>query len=378
MKLLILGRQPQLSLAELISLYGDKVQAAGQAAALLDDESVKFDRLGGSLKLGRVMASFDGGWPAVRAYLLDQANWAELFGEDTRLTIGLSYYDRVPPKYSQFGLELKSALKAAGKSVRIVPSATAALNAASLAHNRLTSRGRELLVVITSGRSYLAVTEQFQDVDAYAARDHARPSRSAKVGMLPPKLAQIMLNLAKPPAGGKVLDPFCGTGVVLQEALLAGYSAIGSDVDPTIIKAATDNLEWLAAAKPLPQYELKVADAIRTSWPKVDAVVTEGYLGPPLFKAPSPADLTSLKTAASQLTLSFLQNLHPQIKSGTAVVISLPAWRVQDSFKRLEIVDQITELGYTFTQFASIDNKDLIYWRPGQIVGRELVVLRSN
>jgi hypothetical protein len=35
-----------------------------------------------------------------------------------------------------------------------------------------------------------------QDIDAYAERDFERPMRDAFVGMLPPKLAQIMLNLA--------------------------------------------------------------------------------------------------------------------------------------------------------------------------------------
>lgn len=68
-------------------------------------------------------------------------------------------------------------------------------------------------------------------------RDYGRPARDARVGMLPPKLAQIMLNLSvKDEKSGTVLDPFCGTGVLLQEAALAGFDFIGSDIEPRMVE----------------------------------------------------------------------------------------------------------------------------------------------
>ena len=35
------------------------------------------------------------------------------------------------------------------------------------------------------------------------------------------------------PQGGIVVDPFCGSGVVLHEAQKLGYTAYGFDINPT-------------------------------------------------------------------------------------------------------------------------------------------------
>lgn len=44
-------------------------------------------------------------------------------------------------------------------------------------------------------KSYLTVTLACQDVDAYAKRDTEK-SRDMVVGMMPPKLCQMMINIA--------------------------------------------------------------------------------------------------------------------------------------------------------------------------------------
>src|SRR6185503_10002944 len=104
----------------------------------------------------------------------------------------------------------------------------------------------------------LAQTLFVQDIEAYGARDQARPARDARVGMLPPKLAQIMLNLSAGPlrasaeelARLRVLDPFCGTGVILQEALLMGYSVLGTDIDERMVDYSRRNIKWLFQKNP--------------------------------------------------------------------------------------------------------------------------------
>ena len=82
-------------------------------------------------------------------------------------------------------------------------------------------------------RLSLVKLEGVQNISAYAMRDQKRPKRDAFVGMLPPKLAQIMINLAlgdQEPKDKLLLDPFCGTGVLLQEALLMGLKVYGTDL----------------------------------------------------------------------------------------------------------------------------------------------------
>src|SRR5690606_4224587 len=101
-------------------------------------------------------------------------------------------------------------------------------------HNKLgLSPNKVELLVVNGGKNGIIVAESSgtQNITALARRDQGRPKRDAFVGMLPPKLALLMLNLAAggldPEKSHRVLDPFCGTGVVLQEAALQGYSVYG-------------------------------------------------------------------------------------------------------------------------------------------------------
>ena len=51
--------------------------------------------------------------------------------------------------------------------------------------------------------------------------------RSMTVGMMPPKIAQIMINLGTKGHKNVIIwDPFCGLGTTLIEALNAGYTQL--------------------------------------------------------------------------------------------------------------------------------------------------------
>lgn len=60
---------------------------------------------------------------------------------------------------------------------------------------------------------------------------------------MPPKLARCMVNLSRARAGEAFLDPFCGAGGILLEAASMGCEAIGSDIDPKMVRGARENLE---------------------------------------------------------------------------------------------------------------------------------------
>jgi SAM-dependent methyltransferase len=60
---------------------------------------------------------------------------------------------------------------------------------------------------------------------------HAYPAR-----MHPVTAARLVGALA--PAGGSVLDPFCGSGTVLVEARVAGRAAVGTDLNPVAVRLA--------------------------------------------------------------------------------------------------------------------------------------------
>ncbi|MDO5480584.1 MAG: hypothetical protein Q4F58_02885, partial [Candidatus Saccharibacteria bacterium] len=58
------------------------------------------------------------------------------------------------------------------------------------------------------------------------------------------------------------------------------------------------------------------------------------------------------------------------------VVMAAPAWLREDkTYSRLDIVDEIEDMGY------NVDNKSregLFYHREGQIVARDIIILRKD
>jgi tRNA (guanine10-N2)-dimethyltransferase len=216
-----------------------------------------------------------------------------------------------------------------------------------------------------------------QDIDAYAARDQARPKRDARVGMLPPKLAQIIINLANPPAGSAVLDPFCGTGVVLQEALLMGFDAYGTDIDERMIDYSRENLDWLATRQPLDErtYLLETGDATSFEWQDFDAAACETYLGRPFSALPAPDVLEEVMRDVDVIHKKFLKNIAKQTKPGFRMCVAVPAWKTRNGFRHLKTLDSLEEMGYTRQGFVHASNDSLVYHRENQIVARELVTL---
>ncbi len=399
----VLGRQPQLGLAELESLYGAEHIRPLDGAALLDiaAEDINFKRLGGTIKVARILAVIDSTkWSDLAKYLIDRVPpYVEPMPEG-KFTLGLSIYNpSVPVK--QIGaalLEIKKLVRQSGRPVRIVPNKTAVLNSATVLHNKLTHKGAwELLFIKDGAKTLLAQTLFVQDIEAYAARDQARPARDSRVGMLPPKLAQIIINLAagRPEARMEseweeswdkddglrrflVLDPFCGTGVILQEALLMGYSVYGSDIDPRMVEYTKKNLQWLIDKKPSIEGKVTVgaADATSYRWPGFSVVASEVFLGRPLNSLPPPDALKQIVSDVNLITKKFLKNLAPQLRSGRNVCLAVPVWRQPNGeLINLPVIDQLTDMGYTYLELKHVRREELIYFREDQVVARHLLRL---
>jgi len=47
----------------------------------------------------------------------------------------------------------------------------------------------------------------------------------------------------------------------------------------------------------------------------------------------------------------------------------------KNRFKHLPVLDQLTDLGYNRMVLERVPAKDLLYFRPDQVVARELVIL---
>ena len=85
------------------------------------------------------------------------------------------------------------------------------------------------------------------------------------------------------------------------------------------------------------------------------------------------------KQNCKRIILGFLKNLAKQIEDDTPVVIAVPAWLREDGhYSRLSIIDEITDMGYNLAKFQGLSQPDMIYYREGQIVAREIIVLRKS
>jgi tRNA G10 N-methylase Trm11 len=386
----ILGRQPAISRAELESLFGgDHIEAIGEYAAGCDiaPEDIDFARIGSSIRIAVPLATIPTiKWPEVSKQVpaLIPEILTTLPGEG-KVKLGLSVFDLgVQANHLlRTGLELKKACKAAGRSVRVVPNTELALNTAQVVHNQLTgSLGVELLLIKHGNTTYVARTVAIQDIQAYAHRDQGRPKRDAFVGMLPPKLAQTIVNLAAGPFTPSkehvILDPFCGTGVVLQEALLMGYGVYGTDLEPRMIDYSRQNLEWLQAQRATPAtFELEAGDATDYRWEQpFTSIACETYLGRPLSNWPKPEKLREIIGTCNVIVQKFMANIADQIPPGTRLCLAVPAWQSPEGrLYHLPLLDQLEVLGYNRVSFLWASEQEMVYRRPDQLVARELLVI---
>lgn len=393
----ILGRQPDISVAELMAVFGEaNVSRVAHGAASIQTDHFDINQLGGSLKCGEIIGRLpaektDKSSLLAASKFITKTYQNKFKNSDKKITFGISVYGlkSAPRDVQKIGLILKNSLKKAGVNLRLVPNSTAELSTATSHNNKLglSATKIEILVVRTrQGELLIAESRGAQNITAYTKRDRYRPRRDAFVGMLPPKLAQIMINLAcgqtvataanTSNAANRILDPFCGTGTVLQEALLKGFTVYGSDLNQKMIDYTTENLKWLNDTRKHTGKiaDIRAGDAMTFKWPEapeLTAVVCETYLGQPFSAPPKPEKLREVVGNCNHIITEFLTNLHPQINSKTTLCLAVPAWRgIDDKFTHLPLIQQLEKLGY-----RRLNWQQLLYHRPEQVVAREILLL---
>lgn len=286
---------------------------------------------------------------------------------DERLVIGLSADDEAlsARRLKRLGYDCKTELEKLNIRARIVfPSTGTELSAAAVKHNHLTTKGYEWVIGKGMKGFWLAKTLAAYDPDRDAWLDRGIPMSDAKSGMLPPKIARMMVNIAAGPLTNPlVVDPFCGNGRILLEGLLLGYEVRGSDVDPAKVEASKQNVEWLRTRRDigiLPTSTVETADAkakggaIGQPW----VLVSEPWLGPPLHYHPNVSQAKQLASdVKAVLYPALMQQLsrHPE----RAVVIA-PAWQAGGTKITSDgaILDAARANGYRTECIASVARDD--------------------
>lgn len=394
----ILGSHPELSVAELKAVLGEVYSPVFISESVVAIEALDHrldelqERLAGVVKIGHVLGE-QAIWQADEVADLI-ALFAATAGGKMKISFGLSVYDAGDAKSTrllereldQLGLEIKKRLKQAGRPVRYVKGKSPRLSSAIVETNGLLESGGEFVLLAAPDRIAIGQTETIQNFKAWSSRDYGRPARDAKAGMLPPKLARLMINLSGiDPYGATLLDPFCGSGTVLMEGALMGCTQlIGSDLSEKAVANTQTNMSWLTDRFELAQVQLslyvsRAAELTSTlPLPKgetegvaglVDLLVTEVYLGSPRTSAVDSQEAHRLEAELLPLYHDSFAALKTLLKPDGRAVVAFPAYKTkEDGWHRLPLKSLLEDLGYDI-----LDNH--LYSRAGQLVARDIYVL---
>ena len=372
-----LGTARELCLAELQALFPE-VKLLGRQVALIKvsdqtDEQQLQARLGGTVKIAKVMAHLpkdtdeNGLAKFVANYLLS------LGSEKVYFAVGELERDHLPAVDI---IAIKKMLEERKLKVRFSAGSRHGAGAALLLHRQKLT---EVLIVNSEEEIVVARTMVVQDIDEWTRRDRGKPYADHKKGMLPPKLARIMINLAGVSSKNDIIehnlsiyDPFCGTGTILLEAALDGYRLFGSDLDVKAVIGAKENLEWLAK-----EYQLKLESKILVKdvtqvhqqdlGQKIDLLVTEPFLGK---QTPQASQLQGIFRGLGKMYWGAFRNWSKILNDGAKVVIVFPVVQADNGreFNLDSLLDKLKTLRY------NKQSQKLIYARPQAIVKREICV----
>jgi tRNA (guanine10-N2)-dimethyltransferase len=381
----LLGAHPELSIAEIQALTDQMPSWQAGQLAIFDNLNTDLPalqtRLGGTQRLGVMIGS----QKKLDLHELTAFLTSDLISEhpEGKLHFGISVYGNdaqilaeVRQTTKNLGLEVKSRLKSAGRSARYVISKEPTLSAVVIASNHLLDKGAEYCLVVREADIVIVRTVAVQDVDDWAKRDFKRPRRNAKQGMLPPKLARMLVNFTGVnPINKTLLDPFCGSGTVLMEAGLVGFAnVIGGDINAQAIADTNANHVWLQEEK-LPVANLTTYVGAAKDLAKhveahsIDAVVTETYLGRPRKGTETEAEIKEALAYLETLYAESFGALRDVLKSGATVVIAAPVHFLNEVPYHLPVANILSKLGYLEKPL----NRNSLYRHKDQHVGREIL-----
>jgi tRNA G10 N-methylase Trm11 len=387
----VLGTNAALSVAELSAVINfQKPRLLAADFLLLESERELnaenlIKRLGGIIKIGRVVAEIKSGNDAkLHSVIRDLAVAKQAQASEGKFNFGLSCYGKRYFNQPDLGLKLKKYFSDAKVSSRFVISREKTLSSVVVVQNKLLKRGIEIILAGDGDDIIIGATLAVQPFKDLSLRDYGRPARDDLSGLLPPKLAQIMLNLAQVSEEAVVIDPFCGSGTILSEAILLGYKNLfASDISAKAVDDTRKNISWTKELYKIGDFKLKLFVKNVLDLSKfikgglIDAVVTEPYLGPQRGMISFASVIKNLEELYSVAIAEFLKVLKP---GGRAVMVwpmfygERPLTPDYKGFKILNMVPESLR-GNEFIRQTKRDT--IVYGRPNQKVYREVVVLEK-
>jgi tRNA G10 N-methylase Trm11 len=210
----------------------------------------------------------------------------------------------------------------------------------------------EMLFCAGREQTFVAVTVAVHNPFEFQKRDVEKPVQR-KIFAISPRLARIMINLSACREGKVLLDPFCGVGTILQEALLSRAKVIGVDVNRWCIEAAKRNMEWLKGEYCLENAEYRVLQgdvhvlSQKIGWEQVDCVATEPDLGPALRQVPTTAYALRIVGKLEPLYYGLLEEAYKVLRSDGRLVLVSPYIKTRSGKPvTMAVEDKAVELGF--------------------------------
>lgn len=397
----VLGREQEIALEELKAVLSRfdfcfdiyKI-TANQVFANIDNFTINdankvLDALAGTIKIYKLEGRIDKDIASQIASIFR----AHKTDSEGKINFAISYFGRGFSRQNINGVALTAKKQLKGDfSLRYVESRDSSeLSSILSLKNNLLSKGIEFGLFDDS----IGVMIALNNPEEWSKRDYDKPAADKYSGMLPPKLARMMINLAlghtlkslETKEKALLIDPFCGSGNVLLEGILLGCDVAGSDISEKAVEDTKKNLDWLVSEYQVSGIEYQAFEADATTFNFSSAlttynlqltnlaIVTEPFLGEPKKFKPTHNAATGEYLKIKKLYINFLENLK-QLSAGgrqLAICIVFPLVETVDGrrfslFK--ESVDEIRELGYTQIR------QSMTYGRDYQVVKREIVLLQ--
>lgn len=365
--LFILGRNPRLSAEEILSFFYVKnfsIKGNGMLADL--DEKIPegiLKSLGGTIAIGEVLAF--GKMPEIKK----QLEKIEIYkGEKNNFNFVLWNFSS-EEDYD----EILGCLKQRFRGEKLKPTRKNLVQKLSLqSGEEIQISGKnideEYFIFSEKEETFFGRMIEKTNPEEVEERDMKKPVRRQHLA-ISPRLAKIMINLSKVSSGKILVDPFCGIGVILQEALLQGINVIGIDKDSKAIEGARLNLKWKKFSEK--NFQLIKSDSTKVTTRSADVLVSEPDLGITLRKSPTKEMAAEMLERYEYIVSRVLGNLRSKIRG--RIVITAPYIKMHDKKRIGPSLGRIQAK----TGLRLHKNFPIPEFRENQIVGRQILVFEK-
>ena len=353
----ILGKNPEISMIELQLVQAKEISYPKKGIVIFDTKySELLPQLWGIIKIGTVVKEKDLQELLKEVKIIGIQNEAN--GKHLKRTVGIRRYKLVDIFHTD------REIKAKGKEV------------------------------VNLENGLYGIVEQYQNIELYETVDFGKPGRSMDMGMMPAKLAHMMINIWLSNVIHNsdldienlvIYDPFVGSWTTWMLANHLGYDFIGSDIK---IDYAQQNAIWRKTTKfhtPDKQFDIFCHDITKSlkgnsfftekgdigtieKLKKDFLIVTEWRLWPIVTKGTSPHYIQKFQDQVLELYKSFLDRI--QELWWNITVCTIPYYTGQDNVLEKKISEYGSKIG------LHIQTIPEIYSREWQQVGRKIMIIK--